>query len=69
MIEPQAFWDTERSMPSMPITESDMRDWEKMHGLSLPPSLATVLLVQNGGGVSGTEIFIEPLASITPLTE
>jgi hypothetical protein len=28
-----------------------------------------VLVVQNGGGVAGTEMFIEPLAGILPLTD
>jgi SMI1-KNR4 cell-wall len=69
MNEPQAFWDAERAMPAKVITRSDLSGWEKKHGVSLPGNLAAMLIVQNGGGVAGTEMFIEPLAEILPLTD
>ena len=69
MSEPDSFWDAERVTPSRPITESDISGWERKHGVSLPRNLAAMLVVQNGGCVAGTELFIEPLASITPLSE
>jgi hypothetical protein len=69
MTKPEAFWDTERSMPSKPVTGADIGNWERKHGVSLPRNLAAVLVVQNGGSVSGTEFFIEPLEAISPLTD
>ncbi len=69
MNEPQAFWDEERVTPSKPVSRSDVSGWEKKHGVSLPGNLAAVLVVQNGGGVAGTEMFIEPLSAILPLND
>lgn len=69
MSEPQAFWDEERVTPSKPVSRSDVSGWEKKFGVSLPGNLAAVLIVQNGGGVAGTEMFIEPLSAILPLNE
>ncbi len=69
MTKPEAFWDAERPAASRPITESDISRWETKHGVSLPRTLAAVLLVRNGGGVAGAEFFIEPLAGIAPLSD
>jgi SMI1 / KNR4 family (SUKH-1) len=69
MNEPQAFWDEERVTPSKPVSRSDVSGWEKKYGVSLPANLAAVLIVQNGGGVAGTEMFIEPLSAILPVND
>jgi hypothetical protein len=69
MTDPEPFWDAERPASSRPITESDIRGWERQHGVTLPRTLAAMLVVQNGGGVSQAEFFIEPLAGISPLSD
>ncbi len=69
MAKPETYWDAERVTASRPIKASDISAWEKKHGVSLPRTLAAMLVVQNGGGVAGTELFIEPLASISPLSD
>ena len=69
MTDPETFRDGERPAPSRTITDSDIRGWEERYGVTLPRTLAAVLAVRNGGGVSRAEFFIKPLAGISPLSD
>ena len=59
------FWENldEYGDPSPPVTTEQLREWEDQHGVRLPAKLTGMLMIQNGGCVSGTEglLWIEPL--------
>jgi hypothetical protein len=65
MPDEQQIWENldEYGDPSPPITVEQLREWEDRHGVRLPVKLTEMLMIQNGGCVSGTEglLWIEPL--------
>jgi hypothetical protein len=64
------FWDPERPPAGLDgVDEEQIRDWEEQRGILLPSTLVQALMIQNGGCVAGTDLWIEPLQEFSPLSE